>query len=359
MGAEEWADFVPEAGALRSLLLQAQKELAEAAVEEEGADADRLFGLAQAAARIAGALSALASDPQKGFVKWCEAGQRQGRRGARSRGASQRAIIHDSPIEVAELLRTKLWVNVQRAVLTSATLANSGAFTYLRSRLGLAEDLDEAVIGSPFDFPSQALLYVPGHLPPPDRDPGPAYFDAIADEIVRIVELSQGRAFLLFTSRRALDEAHIRLIARVRFPLFRQGDMPPQKLLQAYRESECGCLLGNQTFWEGVDVQGAALSVVVIDRIPFGVPDSPITRARTDAIKAAGGDWFADFSLPQAQIRLKQGFGRLIRTRTDRGIVSILDSRLISKSYGPEFVRHLPNATRASIWARVERFWNG
>jgi ATP-dependent DNA helicase DinG len=106
-----------------------------------------------------------------------------------------------------------------------------------------------------------------------------------------------------------------------------------------------------------VDVQGAALSVVIIDRIPFGVPDSPITRARTDAITAAGGDWFADFSVPQAQIRLKQGFGRLIRTRSDRGIVCILDSRLVTRSYGPEFVRHLPPASRASIWPRVERFW--
>ena len=137
-------------------------------------------------------------------------------------------------------------------MLTSATLAASGGFAYLRGRLGLAEDLDERLIGSPFDFGRQALLYVPSHLPPPDKDPGPAYFDAIADEIARIVQLSEGRAFLLFTSRRALDEAYMRLLARVRYPLFRQGDMPPAKLLKAYLDSGCGCLLGNQTFWEGV-----------------------------------------------------------------------------------------------------------
>ena len=212
-------------------------------------------------------------------------------------------------------------------------------------------------MGSPFDFKKQALLYVPGHLPAPS--PNPAYTEVVVEEIVRVLELTGGRAFLLFTSRAALNSVHEKLQGRVPFPLFKQGELPPGKLLDAFRASGNGCLLGSNTFWEGVDVQGESLSCVIIDKLPFAVPDSPVTKARTQAIAAAGGDWFRDFSIPQAQIRLKQGFGRLIRTRSDRGIVCILDTRLITKEYGAEFVKYLPSASRASKWNRLEKFWKG
>ena len=255
--------------------------------------------------------------------------------------------------------------NTQRptAVLCSATLSNSGGFSYLKSRLGIGEGTIECLVGSPFDFRRQALLYVPGHLPLPagqgqvGTTVGAAMIDAVIPEIKKLLDLTEGRTFLLFTSRRMLNEVYDRLFGAVPYPLFRQGDQPPGMLVKAFRESGNGCLLGTQTFWEGVDVRGQALSCVIIDRLPFAVPDSPITRARTDAIKESGGDWFFDFSVPQAQIRLKQGFGRLIRTKQDRGIVCILDTRLIHKGYGKEFVRYLPPASRASLWPRVERFW--
>jgi ATP-dependent DNA helicase DinG len=242
--------------------------------------------------------------------------------------------------------------------MISATLANSGGFSYQRARLGVPENALECLVGSPFDFKRQAMLYVPGHLPAPA--PVSGYMERMVVEIERVLRLTSGRAFLLFTSRAVLNTVYEYLKQRdLPFPLFKQGDLPPGKLVEAFKESGNGCLLGAQTFWEGVDVQGEALSCVIIDRLPFAVPDSPITKARTQAIIADGGDWFNEFSIPQAQIRLKQGFGRLIRTRGDRGIVCILDTRLITKDYGAEFVRYLPPATRASKWARVERFWRG
>jgi ATP-dependent DNA helicase DinG len=339
---------------LLATLDELNKEILEEAKEAEPPIKERLQGFSRMAGRLREELDLLIFQEQPDVIRWGARGEFRARGRAK---AEPRTTLHVTPIQIGPLMDEMLWRNVGSAVLMSATLSNSGGFSYIRSRLGVPEPAVERVVGSPFDFKQQAMLYVPGHLPEPPKQSVPSYTEALANEIERIVSLSEGRAFLLFTSRRMLNEVYALLEEKLPYPLFRQGDMPPARLLDAFRESGNGCLFGTQTFWEGVDVQGEALSCVIIDRLPFAVPDSPVTRARTEAISAAGGDWFSEFSIPQAQIRLKQGFGRLIRTHADRGIVCILDKRLMSKGYGKEFVKHLPPASRASLWPRVERFW--
>lgn len=357
LGPEGVQATMETAAALSTSLRKVHADLAARLADAEDDQKERIEGLQQAALRLADAAGHAIRDDEPGRLQWCEVKRADHGRSRRPQGEESRLLIHSTPIEVGDLLAQHLWSRPGDTVLTSATLAASGGFGYLRSRLGLSEPAIERIIGSPFDFATQALLYVPGHLPAPPREFDAAYTDLMVDEIGRLVSLTEGRAFLLFTSRKALREVYARLKAAVPYPLFRQGDMPPQRLLTAYRESGNGILLGNQTFWEGVDVQGSALSAVIIDRIPFAVPDSPITKARTDAVVASGCDPFRELSIPQAQIRLKQGFGRLIRTRTDRGIVCVLDSRLVTRRYGRLFVENLPPAARASTWSRVERFW--
>ena len=332
-----------------------QRDLLEIAKTDETLR-ERIEGVSRLCARAREELSALFFAKDDNSIRWAEVNQV-----GRGPKKEPRVTLHSTPISVAKVLKTALWERMEArkgsVTLISATLANSGGFSYLRERLGVPDDAIERVIGSPFDFKKQALLYVPGHLPAPA--PNPAYTEVVVEEIVRLLQLTGGRAFLLFTSRAALNAVYDKLQGRVPFPLFKQGELPPGKLLEAFRASGNGCLLGSNTFWEGVDVQGEALSCVIIDRLPFAVPDSPVTKARTQAIAASGGDWFREFSIPQAQIRLKQGFGRLIRARDDRGIVCILDTRLITKDYGPEFVKYLPPAARASKWARFREVLEG
>jgi hypothetical protein len=230
--------------------------------------------------------------------------------------------LRSASISVAPLLREHLWDRLHAAVLTSATLSLDGDLSFTRARLGLA-GASELVLVSPFDVEAQALLYIPRDAP----DPRAAGWDqAIADHIVAIVRASEGRALCLFTSWRALEAAR-RLVADGlgAYPLLVQGDAPRERLLEAFRGDVQSVLLATQSFWQGVDVRGEACSCVIIDRLPFAVPSDPLVAGRCEQIVRDGGSAFDDYALPQAALMLRQGFGRLLRSHDDRGVVAVLD----------------------------------
>jgi ATP-dependent DNA helicase DinG len=249
--------------------------------------------------------------------------------------------LKSAPLEVGKALRSALWTK-RTCVLTSATLAVDGGFEYLKRELGI-DAADEAVLGSPFDFRQQAVLYVPRGLPLPAS---PGFMEAVPPVIERILHATSGRAFVLFTSYRMLREVAAQLAGRLPYPSKTQEDLPRARLIEWFKSTPHSVLFATSTFWEGVDVPGDALSCVIIDKLPFASPDDPVVAARTERMKARGEDWFSDFMLPKAILTLKQGFGRLIRTRTDTGLVAILDRRLVTRGYGPTILRSLPPARR-------------
>jgi ATP-dependent DNA helicase DinG len=237
-------------------------------------------------------------------------------------------------------------------VFTSATLSVAGAFDHVRERLGL-EDPQTLLEPSPFDWPKQALCYLPPRMPEPmSRE----YGRAVVDALQPVLEASAGRAFVLFASHRALREAADAMRGGP-WPLFVQGEAPRHVLLQRFRESGNGVLLGAASFREGVDVAGDALSVVVIDKLPFAAPDDPVFEARLESIRRSGGNPFRDEQLPQAVIALKQGVGRLIRSETDRGVLVLCDPRLVSRGYGRTFLDSLPPFRRTRALDDVRAFF--
>jgi ATP-dependent DNA helicase DinG len=254
------------------------------------------------------------------------------------------------PFNIGATLRRILSARPTAWVFTSATLAVAGDFSHIIERLGLQDRCDTLCIESPFDYPRQALLYAPQGLPDPAS---PEYGDAVVDTAAGLAELAEGGAFLLFTSHRALDYAARRLRERWRdrpggpFRLLVQGESPREQLLREFREHGDAVLLGTASFWEGVDVKGSALRLVVIDRLPFASPEDPVTRARLQRAREDGGNPFSDFQLPEAAIALKQGVGRLIRSEDDSGVVAICDPRLVGKGYGKKLLASLPPMRRS------------
>jgi ATP-dependent DNA helicase DinG len=257
-----------------------------------------------------------------------------------------------TPLDVSAPLRAHREQSNAAWVFTSATLAVAGKFNHMAQRLGI-EHARELLEPSPFDWDTQALCYLPPQLPEPANR---AFGQAVLAAVRPVLEASGGRAFLLFASHRALREA-AEALKDAPWPLFVQGSEPRHVLLQKFRESGNGVLLGTASFREGVDVAGDALSVVVIDKLPFAAPDDPVFEARLDAIRRSGGNPFRDEQVPQAVIALKQGAGRLIRTETDRGVLVLCDPRLLGKTYGKTFLDSLPPLPRTRALADVQAFF--
>jgi ATP-dependent DNA helicase DinG len=277
------------------------------------------------------------------LVRWLE---RRGREDAGGRTASISASA--APVELAGLLREALFDRLHSAVLTSATLTTRDGFAFLRGRLGIGSGIRvrESCHPSPFAFEDQTLLALPSDMPDPRADPR-TYAGRVATVIEDHARLTDGGLFVLFTSYSGLRATYAELQHRGtsgRWPLFLQGEAPRAILLRRFTDAHRGILLGVASFWEGVDVPGEPLRGLIITRLPFRVPTEPLTAARIEAIDGAGGNSFRDFMLPHAALRLKQGFGRLVRSRTDRGAVVILDPRILSRGYGRYFIDTLPPA---------------
>jgi ATP-dependent DNA helicase DinG len=265
----------------------------------------------------------LAADPL--FVYWCE---------RRGRGY----FLTATPIDSSGILKDRLFTKIESCVLTSATLTSSDRFDFIRTRLGI-EKSDELIADSNFDYKSQALIYLPKKMPDPrDRN----FTDAAAEEIIKLLTLSQGRAFVLSTSYSQMQMLRQLVEPEIDFPILMQGEGARSGLLDKFRQTPNAVLFATASFWQGVDVRGEALSCVIIDKLPFAVPSDPVVAARQRFIDNQGGSSFNEYSVPSAIITLKQGVGRLIRSTTDRGVIALLDARLLTKGYGQQFLESLP-----------------
>lgn len=286
-------------------------------------------------------LASCTGAPPAGHVHWLETHPRS-------------FALNLTPLDIADLFGRHLRAQRAAWVLTSATLAVGGRFDHFTADLGLGEAVRTARWDSPFDFPRQAVLYVPEGLPDPAR---PDYTAAVVARAAPVIEASRGRCFLLFTSHRALQEAARLLAGRLDYPLLIQGEAPRSRLLEHFRTCGNAVLLGTGSFWEGVDVRGEALSCVIIDKLPFAAPGDPLMQARLDALRGRGRNPFLEYQLPQAVIALKQGAGRLIRDVGDSGVLMLCDPRLGSRGYGRLFLDSLPPMTRTRRLEVVQRFF--
>jgi ATP-dependent DNA helicase DinG len=271
------------------------------------------------------------------------------------RNAGRASTIHlqATPIDVAHLLREQVFENIPTVVLTSATLTVQGGFQHLRKRLGL-DEARELVVPSHFKYGEQALLYLPPQMPDPRA---PEFVEAAAKTIERVLNLSRGRAFCLFTSYSQMRALYERLLPVLDFPILLHGTAPRKALLEEFRTTPNAVLFGTSSFWQGVDVQGEALSCVIIDKLPFAVPSDPVVQARMKAIEEEGGKPFFDYQVPEAVLTLKQGFGRLIRSLEDRGVLVLLDPRIRTQRYGQIFLQSLPPYRMTANIADVEKFF--
>ena len=345
---ENRREFLEENGEEFMALQQALTRLT-AEVSGIPSKPEEVYNFARRAEELQVQLGFLLESEDRNTVFWIER-----RRGAQGRQKAN-TFLQATPIDVGPILKPALFEKLECAVLTSATLAVGGGFEYMRGRLGL-EYSRELVLPSHFDYQSQALFYVPPDLPDPRT---PQFCAKAAERIRRILETTGGRAFVLFTSYAQMNDVYQRLLGELEYPMLLQGDAPKTALLQEFRLTPKAVLFATSSFWQGVDVQGEQLSCVIIDRLPFAVPSDPVVAARVKAIDADGGNAFFQYQVPAAVITLKQGFGRLIRSLHDRGVLVLLDNRILKKQYGKVFVDSLPPYRRTTDIKVVEEFFGG
>jgi ATP-dependent DNA helicase DinG len=300
---------------------------------------EEILRIARRSFEIRQELTFLFESNERNFVYWYE---------RRNKGV----FLAATPIDVSQILREKLFEQFDTVVLTSATLTVGNRFEFIRHRLGL-DHAKERELPPEFDYEKQAMLYLPQNMPDVRN---PAYTAKAADEIVNLLETSQGRAFCLFTSYSQMNELFERVRTRVPFPLLLQGTSPRSVLLERFKNTPGAVLFATASFWQGVDVPGEQLSCVIVDRLPFAVPSDPIVAARVAALQEDGRNAFAEFQVPEAVLALKQGFGRLIRTKTDRGVLALLDNRIQRMAYGKIFLESLPKYKMTTSLAEVSRF---
>jgi len=317
---------------------------------------DEAPGLEARAAALRADLSYMLESKAGNTVFWLErrgAPASSGRTPAPRSAAARSTFLQATPIDVSAILHELVWDKVPTIVLTSATLTVQGGFEHLRRRLGLT-DTRELVVPSHFRYERQALLYLPPQMP----DPRAAEFpQAAAETIEQVLHITRGRAFCLFTSYSQMRALYQRLLPVLGYPILLHGTAPRKALLEEFRATPNAVLFGTASFWQGVDVQGEALSCVIIDRLPFAVPSDPVVQARMKAIEESGGRPFFDYQVPEAVLTLKQGFGRLIRSLEDRGVLVLLDPRVRTQRYGQIFLQSLPPYRMTRKIADVEAFF--
>jgi ATP-dependent DNA helicase DinG len=345
---ENRQEFLEENGDEFLALQQSLQRLA-SEIENLPTKPEEVFSFTRRTQELQVQLGFLMESEDRNTVFWIE---RRGSRGAAAREKS-RVFLQATPIDVAPILKMALFDKLECAVLTSATLAVGGGFDYVRKRLGF-DYARELVLPSHFDYENQALFYVPPDLPDPRT---PQFAGKATERIRRVLEASRGRAFVLFTSYSQMKDIYQRLLGEIEFPMLLQGDAPKSALLEEFRLTSNAVLFGTSSFWQGVDVQGEQLSCVIIDRLPFAVPSDPVVAARVKAIDAEGGNAFFQYQVPAAVITLKQGFGRLIRSLHDRGLLVLLDNRILKKQYGRIFLESLPNYQRTTDLTAVEQWF--
>ncbi len=290
--------------------------------------------------QLSGRLDSFLHDEEHEFVQWIE---------IRGKGL----LLHQTPLNVSKEFQNRLEHYKCSGVYTSATLAVGDNFSHFSSQLGL-EEVESKVWPSPFDYEKQTLLYLPANMPLPHEQ---HYTETVLEQALPVLKASKGRAFLLFTSHRALNIAAALIVDKLKYSIFVQGEAPKTELLESFRNSKNGVLLGTSSFWEGVDVKGSALSCVIIDKLPFAMPDDPVLKARGKKMEEQGKNVFMEYQLPQAVINLKQGVGRLIRDINDFGVLMICDPRIRTKSYGRVFLKSLPKMTITSALTDVDEFY--